>query len=254
MNRLLKLVIFTVFAAAFSVTALAQEVLPVPEYSAESAPRFNSIATYGPASNGEISAMSPLMWEDIGVDSYKITFKIIATGQIITWKPQFMCTPHCMNYEYPTVLFNAVRDGEKVKWWVSAKAGETVFKSAKKTAFVNEIDAVSIMLPQQDAIIPRDNLIYMMWNMLDTAVEYKLVVKNAKTGAVVLKRNLSSNDICSSDQDLCAFVFGGANPSIASVFNHGTPYKWFVVSEGVSGEKAKSPVVQFRTAAISSDK
>jgi hypothetical protein len=249
MNRLLKLVIFTVFAAAFSVTALAQDVLPVPEYGAEAAPKAYAIATYGPAQNGEISIMSPLMWEDIGVDSYKIKFKIVATGQVISWSPQFMCTPQCMNYEYPTVLFNAVRDGEQVKWWVTAKVGETVYKSAKKTAFVNEVDAPVSLSPSGNNVIARDNIDRLMWNMSDLTIDYKLVVKNAETGQVVLKRTLNSNDVCDSTDDLCAFVFGGANPAIASVFNHGTPYKWFIVSTGVSGEKAKSPVARFITAA-----
>lgn len=254
MNRLLKFVIFTALAALLSITALAQDILPVPAYGADVSLRSNSIATYGPAENGEISVMSPLLWEDIGVDSYKIKFRIIRTGQIVTWTPQFMCTPHCMNYEYPMALFNAARDGDKVKWWITAKVGETVFKSVKKTAFVNEIDAVSLMLPGQEQVIPRDNLIFMMWELLDTAVEYKLVIKNTKTGAVVLKRNLSASDACTSEQNLCVFTFGGANPAIASVFDHGTPYKWFIVSTGVSGEKAKSPVVHFQTAAIGSDK
>jgi hypothetical protein len=248
MNRLLKLVIFTLFAAAFSVTALAQDVLPVPEYSAEAAPKAFNIATYGPAQNGEISAMSTLQWEDIGVDSYKIKFKIVRTGQVVSWTPQFMCTPQCMNYEYPTPLFNAARDGDQVKWWVIAKSGETVFKSAKMTAFVNEVDAAFSLSPSGNNVIAQDNIDRLMWNMSDLTVDYKLVVKNVETGSIVLKRVLNSTDVCDSTDDLCAFVFGGANPTVDSVFDHGTDYKWFVVSEGVSGEKAKSPVARFSTA------
>jgi hypothetical protein len=249
MNRLLKLVLFTVFAAALSVTALAQDVLPMPEYSAEAAPKAYAIATYGPAQNGEISIMNPLMWEDIGVDSYKIKFKIVSTGQVISWSPQFMCTPQCMNYEYPTVLFNAVRDGEQVKWWVTAKSGDTVFKSAKMTAFVNEVDAALSLSPSGNNVIAHDNIDRLMWNMSDLTIDYKLVVKNAGTGQVVLKLTLNSNDVCDSTDDLCAFSFGGANPSVDSVFDYGTDYKWFVVSTGASGEKAKSPVARFSTAA-----
>src|SRR5690606_15557148 len=137
MNRLLKLVLFTVFAAAISVTALAQDILPVPEYAAGAAPKALPIATYGPAQNGEISIMSTLMWEDIGVESYKIKFKIISTGQVMSWTPQFTCMAHCTSSGYPAALFDAVHDGDLVKWWVTAKAGDTVFKSAKLAAFVN---------------------------------------------------------------------------------------------------------------------
>jgi hypothetical protein len=248
MNRLLKLVVFIVFAAAFSITALAQDVLPVPEYSAE-ATVIGNIATYGPANNGEISVMSPLMWENIGAITYNIKFKIISTGQVITWKPQFMCAPQCMNYEYPMPLFNAVRDGEKVKWWVTATVDGAPYKSVKMTAFVNEVDAPFSLSPSGNNIIARDNIDRLMWNMSDLTVDYKLVVKNANTGSVVLKRTLNSNDVCDSTDDLCAFVFGGANPAVDSIFNHNTPYKWFVVATGVSGEKAKSPVARFSTAA-----
>jgi hypothetical protein len=249
MNCLLKLIIFTVFAAAISVTALAQDVLPVPEYRTEASPKFGTIATYGPNENFHFSIASPLMWEDIGVESYKITFRVIATGQKITWKPQFTCLAQCMSSGYPAALFDAVHDGDLVKWWVTAKAGDTVFKSAKVTTVVNEIDPVLFAAPADNMVVPRDNILFMLWLMVGNAVEYKLVVKNADTGALVLKRTLTSSDHCSSAEYMCGFIFGGANPTPASLFNYGTAYKWFVVSKGVSGEKAKSPIFYFSTSA-----
>lgn len=255
MYRSLKFLIFAVLAAALSAAALAQEVLPVPEYGAESSPRFNSIAIYGPASNGEISAMSPLMWEDIGVESYKIKFKIVRTGQVITWKPQFMCTPHCMNYAYPTPLFNAARDGDKVKWWVTAKAGGNIFKSAKMTAFVNEVDAPSSLSPSGESTIALHNIEYLMWDASDIVVKYKVVIKNARTGKVVFKRNLNApGSLCDYTQQSCRYSFGGDNPAVDSIFKANKDYKWFVIATGVSGERAKSPVVHFRTTAVASDK
>ena len=246
MKRLLKLVIFTVFAAAFSVTALAQDVLPVPEYGME-ATVIGNIDTYGPANNGEISVMSPLMWQNKGAAEYTLKFKVISTGQVITWKPQFMCAPQCMNYEYPMPLFNAVRDGEKVKWWVSAKIDGTLYKSTKLTATVNEVDAPFSLSPSGGNTIAVQNIQYLMWNMSDLAVKYKVVVKNAATGEVIFKRGLNSNDVCDSVDDLCKFVFGGANPTVNSVLKSGKSYQWFVVATGVSGEKAKSMAVSFNT-------
>ena len=248
MNRMLKLVILTVFTAAFSVTALAQDVLPVPEYRADASPKFGTIATYGPSENGQFSITSPLTWEDIGVDSYKITFKIIATGQKITWKPQFACMAQCISSGYPMALFDAVHDGDAVKWWVTAKAGDMVFKSAKLTAIVNEIDPVMLAGPAEDMVVPRDNFLFMLWYLVGNAVEYKMVVKNADTGAVVLKRTLKSSDHCSTEELMCGFIFGGANPTAASLFDYGTSYKWFIVTTGVSGEKAKSQIFYFSTA------
>src|SRR5690606_20271298 len=153
---------------------------------ADAAPKTYNIATYGPAQNGEISVMSPLMWEDIGVESYTIKFKIKRTGAVVAWAPQFMCTPQCMNYEYPTPLFNAARDGDQVKWWVVAKAGGTVFKSAKMTAFVNEVDAPISLSPSGENTVALHNIDYLMWDMSDLTVKYKVVVKNAKNGKTVL--------------------------------------------------------------------
>lgn len=248
MNRLLKLILFTVLAAAFSVTALAQDMLPVPEYGAAVAPRFNTIATYGPNENGYFSIASPLMWEDIGVESYKITFRVISTGQKITWKPQFTCMAHCTSSGYPVALFDAVHDGDLVKWWVTAKAGDTVFKSVKVTTVVNEIDPVMIAGPAENMVVPRDNFLFMLWFMVGNAVEYKMVVRNADTGALVLKRTLTSSNDCSTEQLMCGLIFGGANPTAASLFDYGTDYKWFIVTTGVSGEKAKSQVFYFSTA------
>lgn len=245
MNRLIKLVIFTVLVAALGVTALAQDALALPAAAgAKNAPRneIPVLMTYEP---GQLSAFSPLAWTPVGAGEYKVTFKVVRTGEKIVWWPAFGCAPLCITYEYPMSLFAATRDGDTITARVTTKVDGVKYTSKKLTTIVNEVDAATLQTPADDKVIAHGTTNKFTWTIADGTTKQTLVIKNAKTGKVMLKYKVDINEDCSLSKT-CTYSHHPENlPSGAAQLKIGKPYKWFVISKGVSGEKAKSMVNRF---------
>jgi hypothetical protein len=244
MNRLIKLVVFTVFAAAFSITALAQDVLPVPETtSTDASPRAGSVTLQSPVVFGAIQPGGSYWWTPIGGGAtYTVKFKILLTGQIIKWKPQVSCYIYCVTSGDPGELFAAGHDGYDVSWQVIANVNGETSKSEVRRGILNEVNAPSLLSPNHYEQIWRNEVTGFKWNHPAMVTKFTLIVRDFDSGQTVLKTVIQPTTNCwhSSPYDLCAWTFGGVNPSVQQVLKENRHYVWFVKVVGPTGERAKS--------------
>lgn len=246
-SRIATLFCLAILVLTLGATALAQDVLPMPSPAIETKGGA-AILTYAPLSYGEISAMSPMLWSQVGgATKYKLSFKL-EDGSVVKWNAPFMCSPTCMNMAYPMPLFDAVRDGALVQWRVTAKVAGMKYQSAWSPAYVNEVDPSNPIFPANHAVMDRQDVTYFMWHLEDIDVKNTLVVKRVSDGKTVLKHTIDMSESCNTMEDFCGASFMNIGDP-RDFFKAGTEYKWFVKSKGVSGEKSKSQVFRFTTMA-----
>ncbi len=238
MNRTLKLIAFLVCIFTLSVTALAQDVLPLPAAADEDAPR-TTITLDKPVVFGAIQPGTQFSWTHIGGVGYKIKFYLRFTQQTIIWEPGTLCAAKCTTLGDPTELLAVAHDGDEVDWSVFVTMSGVKVKSEARRATVNEVNTAALLTPSPYQSVARNQVTFMKWAHLGLVTNYTLIIKNAETGVVVLKVKMNPATYCwdSSPYDLCQYTFGGANPTVQQVLKENKHYIWFVKSVGPTGER-----------------
>jgi hypothetical protein len=243
MNRLLKLCTMSLLLLLLTAATFAQEVLPLPVINTESAPRGLSITLNSPVNFGAINPLNAMSWAHIGAPGYTVKFKILQTGQTLSWKPQVTCAAVCTTTNQPVDLFNLAKDGNDVDWTVVGTVNGVKHTSETRRAILNEVQGVTGLTPSHFSEVYRNDVTVLKWSHDDINKKYVVTLKNADTGAIVIKQTVLSATQCwdASPYDLCALSI---NPFMLA---KNTSYIWTLKITGFTGEKTTSGGFVFTT-------
>jgi hypothetical protein len=219
-------------AAALTGAVASADPLPVPDV-----PKLSILPVqdlYSPPDGVTVTYNNVFTWGNAGTPAkFKLKVTILQSGKKFTvpatqanCHPGDFCT---MAASAVPGLFDALKDGDQVKWRVIAIYGKTKIKSAPRTNTFDTVSAPTTLLPANGALLmPVHNL---SWNPNTANKSYVLVVKDAEDGVLISKQKLSSGTCIES----CAVsaMSLGALPS-------GITLNWFVKAVGHNGNVAKS--------------
>lgn len=176
-------------------------------------------------------------WSHGGADKYILKFTIVETGQNLKHKISGASCglDECSVTLYKTALFNAVKDGQFVKWRVIAKYGTQKVKSVVRTVAADMVNA-PVTTPVNGAIVGNGDAL--SWTNHPVNQSYTVIVKHVASGEVVIKETMLAGECIW----LCAI-----EPHALAELQSGAQYKWFVRAKGFNGNKAKSTKHTFST-------
>jgi hypothetical protein len=176
-------------------------------------------------------------WSHGGADKYTLKFTIVETGQNLKYKINGASCgiDECGVTLYKTPLFNAVKDGQFVKWRVIAKYGTQKVKSVVRTLTADMVNA-PVTTPVNGAVIGNGDAL--SWTNHPVNQSYTVIVRHVASGDVVIKETMLAGECIW----LCSI-----NPHALAELQSGAQFKWFVRAKGFNGNKAKSAKQTFTT-------
>lgn len=183
-----------------------------------------------PAEGQTVRYNDTFTWTPNGASKYIVKFKIVQTGQNLsyTFKGTSCGIDECAVTLHNTPLFNAVKDGQTVKWRVIAKSGTQKVKSVLRTVTVDTVNA-PVTSPVNGSIIGNGD--QLTWTNHPANKSYTLIVKHVASGTTVINETMLAGECVL----LCT-----VEPHEAANLQAGQEYKWFVKAKGFNGNKAKS--------------
>jgi hypothetical protein len=146
------------------------------------------------------------------------------------------CGADCVVPFYESTLHSAVRDGQTVKWHVTAVYGTQKVKSPLRTLTADTVNAPTALAPINGTVLASGELVN--WNHSPANRSYTLIVKHVASGTTVIKESLLSGE---------CVIYCGKDPYELADLQGGAEYKWFVKATGFNGNKAKSAKYTFTT-------
>ena len=220
---------------AVSFAASAQP-LPLPQPPA--AGLTSVIEVILPESGAEATYYSSFVWgSELPQDSYVLRFKF-ADGTTAKYSvPMEACAPDgtCAVELADTGVLNTVSDNDVITWRVIAKHGDEKTKSAKATFIANTVSTPELINAVGGVQLSADE--ELSWTANAANERYILIIREAETGALALKRNIAA-EFC--ELGVCVY---DPIPGLAQQ----TDYIWFVKAKGYTGDKAKSAKQTFTT-------
>lgn len=229
-------------AVALTGAAASADPLPVPDVPGVEVKNPIAIIPVttlaSPADGGTLDQMHHLSWQNVNADGYVVKMRVIETGQRITRQitPAACNSIYCIYMPSKTDFYPLVKDGQTVKWKVTAKFVQDGYTSRStsnpRTFTVDEINAPVLFSPADGEAI----LGGLTWDIDTQTTEFQvLFVKNMQTGEVV-KYKRDTNGGCSFP---CSIYPEG--------LEEGTEYKWWVKAKGFTGERMVSEKRMFFT-------
>lgn len=220
----------------FAATAQPLPVPPQPPAAELTVP----IEVNSPEAGAEVSAQHKFMWQsELQPDKYMLKFKR-PNGTILKYTvPAESCTIAgiCSVKLEETGILNKVKDGAVIKWRVIAVQGGIKTRTSAMPLTVNTVDKPTLLNTIGGDMhgVDKD----LTWTASYANSRYVLIIRNATTGELVLKRPVLSEHCTPS---VCSF-----NPILS--LDHYTAYSWFVKAKGYNGDKVKSATEFFVTGA-----
>ena len=236
LNTIRRVLVMTILSAvAVAGAAVSADPLPVPDVPGASvkgpllAVPVTTLAS--PADGGTLDQMHHLSWQNISADAYVVKMTVVETGQRIKKQvaPAECNVSYCIYMPNKNDFYPLVKDGQTVKWKVTAKFVEDGVThqstSNSRTFTVDEINAPVLLSPASGEAI----LGGLTWDIDTQTTQYQvLFVKNTETGEVV-KYTRDTNGGCSFP---CSIY--------PDNLTEGTKYKWWVKAKGYTGESMTS--------------
>jgi hypothetical protein len=218
-------------AVAVTGAAVSADPLPVPEAprTAVKGPLVAVPVTTlaSPADGGTLDQTEHMAWQNIGADSYVVKMRVLQTGQRIkkTVTPDACNAVYCIYTPSKADFYSLVKDGQTVKWKVTAKfiEGGVTYRSTSnaRTFTVDEINAPVLL----EGVTSTE----LRWEVDSNTVKWHILfIKNTKNG-IVKKVVFDANGGCSNP---CVYY--------PELLEQDTKYKWWVKAKGFTGENALS--------------
>jgi hypothetical protein len=239
-NRLLALLLLIVMAAT-GLRPHAQDTQPLPQpFEASTSARAVVIA-WQPNSVTALETDGSFVWTNVFADKYVVKIKRVSTGQVIKYKPLLgllSCGGNC-TFDAPAGLFDAVNDGDEIKWRAIAKFtdGSPKLKSAMTSAIVNEIDAPNLIAPVNGSDDMEEGNPF-AWSAVQGGFSYILRINDASDGSQVFKQTYSAATVCTP---VCLVTSFAIWPNFSGLHT----YDWSVTAVSAAGEKDKSDTHSF---------
>jgi hypothetical protein len=236
LNPLRRMIVIAALSAiALTGAAVSADPLPVPDAPGahvKGPMAAMPVTTLASPANGDfLTQMDHLSWQTIDADGYVVKMRVIETGQRITKKvtPDACNVTYCIYMPNKADFYPLVKDGQTVKWKVTAKfvdGGQTYRSTSNaRTFIVDEINAPVLLSPASGEVI----FTGLTWEIDTQTTQYQvLFVKNMETGEVT-KYTRDTNGGCDFP---CSIYPAG--------LTEGTEYKWWVEARGFTGENRVS--------------
>jgi hypothetical protein len=215
--------------SALAVAALASTI-------AQAIPQ--PVFLISPGDGATIAYDDAFTWSHGGADVYILKFTIMETGEKLKSiiDGDSCGIDECSVTMHHTALFNAVKDGQFVKWRVVAKYGTQKVKSVVRTLTADMVNA-PVTSPTSGALIEAGE--QLIWTNHPVNQSYTVIVRHVPSNTVVIKESMLAGECV---LNLCAI-----EPHALAELQNGAQYKWFVKATGFNGEKAKSAKHTFTT-------
>ncbi len=236
MTRLLRFTGLALFTLIFTMTAFAQDAMPLPG-RADVLNTRAAITLIQPAVFGGITPTTIFKWSDIGAKKTILVFRMVNNGQVFKWTPVISCNGTvCQTQNLPGALFDMTSDSSVVDWSVVSTLNGIKHKSEKRRLTVEEVTAPTPLTPYHQQQLPVISLNAFTWEHPATAAKYQFILKDYDTGAVIVKQGVNVATSCwdSVPYDRCQWQ---VTPGLLQANHH---YVWWLVVTGVTGEKATS--------------
>lgn len=234
---------FALMAVALPAAA-SNQPLPVPPPANPSNDVIVIIPFYpepvSPIAKKEFNVNGSFQWANASAQHYTIKFKNLRSGKVIRHTTPGICSEYCWLSEASVGLRTTYRDGDIFTWQVIAKMENgTTVKSSKAKAIFNEVDAAALLGPANNNETDPLGSFSFSWSDSTLAKEFTLIVRDAETGAVVIKAKGERFDWCSL---VCTYM---PDYQQRAILQDERLYKWQIKTLGMTNEKAKSAVHNF---------